>query len=124
MSSRDPRASLRDSANAGSLMAPVYGLVERAINDALRYDPATRQRLAAHKGRVLAIECRQPPLNAYFLLTAEGVENMAQLDQVITEGCTEMQGFLMSEALPADEVERLFFSGCRTAKAVDSAEAA
>lgn len=68
------RPSLRNTATAGSLMAPVYGLVERAINDALRYDPATRQRLAAHKGRVLAVECRQPPLNAYFLFTADGVE--------------------------------------------------
>lgn len=76
MSNRDPRdrASLRDSATAGSLLAPVFGLLERAINDALRYDPATRQRLAAHKGRVLAVECRQPPVNAYFLLTSDGVE--------------------------------------------------
>ena len=81
MSSRDPRdrdprekATLRDSASAGSLMAPIFGLLERAINDALRYDPATRQRLVAHKGRVLAIECRQPPVNAYFLFTADGVE--------------------------------------------------
>jgi EAL domain-containing protein (putative c-di-GMP-specific phosphodiesterase class I) len=41
--------------------------------------------------------------------TAEGVENMAQLDQIRSEGCTEMQGFLMSEALPAHEIERLFF---------------
>jgi diguanylate cyclase (GGDEF)-like protein len=41
--------------------------------------------------------------------TAEGVDNMAQFDQIRSEGCTEMQGFLMSEALPADEIERLFF---------------
>lgn len=68
------RPSLRNSAAAGSLLAPVFGLLERAINDALVFDPATRQRLAAHKGRVLAIECLQPPVNAYFLLTAEGVE--------------------------------------------------
>jgi ubiquinone biosynthesis protein UbiJ len=72
-SARGP-ASLRDSASAAGLMAPVYSLLERALNDALRYDPATRQRLAAHKGRVLAIECLQPPVNAYFLLTADGVE--------------------------------------------------
>jgi EAL domain-containing protein (putative c-di-GMP-specific phosphodiesterase class I) len=56
--------------------------------------------------------------------TAEGVENMAQLNQVISEGCTEMQGFLMSEALPAAEIERLFFPDCRTARVEDSAEAA
>ena len=41
--------------------------------------------------------------------TAEGVENMAQLDSIRSEGCTEMQGFLMSEALPAHEIDRLFF---------------
>lgn len=67
------RPGLRDSA-ASSLMAPIYSLLERALNDALRYDPATRQRLAAHKGRVLSIECLQPPVAAYFLFTAEGVE--------------------------------------------------
>lgn len=74
--SRDPRdrPSLRDTATGTSVFAPVLALLERALNDALRYDPATRQRLAAHKGRVLAIECRQPPVNAYFLFTAEGVE--------------------------------------------------
>lgn len=70
---RNQRASLSDSA-AGNLMAPVYGLLERALNDALRYDPATKQRLAQYKGRVLAIECLQPPVNAYFLLTSDGVE--------------------------------------------------
>ncbi|MFZ5724479.1 MAG: ubiquinone biosynthesis accessory factor UbiJ [Pseudomonadota bacterium] len=67
-------SSLRDSASAVGLMAPVYALIERGINDALRYDPATKQRLAAHRGRVLAIECLQPPLNAYFLFTVDGVE--------------------------------------------------
>lgn len=72
--SEKPRASLRESASAGGLMAPVLALLERALNDALRYDPATKQRLAAHRGRVLAIECLQPPVNAYFLFTADGVE--------------------------------------------------
>lgn len=66
--------TLRDAAGAAGLMAPIYSLLERALNDALRYDPATRQRLAQHKGRVLAIECLQPPVNAYFLFTADGVE--------------------------------------------------
>ena len=57
--------------------------------------------------------------------TAEGVENMAQLDQIRSEGCTEMQGFLMSAALPADEIDKLFFAGTDKAKkGEDSAEAA
>lgn len=86
------RAALRDAASAAGLMAPVYGLLERALNDALRYDPATRQRLAAHRGRVLAIECLQPPLNAYFLFTAEGVE--------IYDSCeTSVDGTLRASAI-------------------------
>ena len=39
--------------------------------------------------------------------TAEGVENEAQLESIRRQGCTEMQGFLMSEPLPAHEVGRL-----------------
>ncbi len=74
MSEKSRGPSLRESAAAGGLMAPVLAILERAINDALRYDPATKQRLAAHRGRVLAIECLQPPLSAYFLLTADGIE--------------------------------------------------
>jgi EAL domain-containing protein (putative c-di-GMP-specific phosphodiesterase class I) len=42
--------------------------------------------------------------------TAEGVENATQLHSVRSEGCTEMQGFLMSEPLPAHEVEQLLFA--------------
>jgi diguanylate cyclase (GGDEF)-like protein len=40
--------------------------------------------------------------------TAEGVETEEQMDQVRVEGCTEMQGFLFSKAVPAEEVHRLF----------------
>lgn len=42
--------------------------------------------------------------------TAEGVETQEQLDAVKSEGCTEMQGFLFSRALPAHEIEQRFFS--------------
>ena len=41
--------------------------------------------------------------------TAEGVETSEQLDSVKSEGCTEMQGFLFSDARPASELRRLFF---------------
>ena len=43
--------------------------------------------------------------------TAEGVETKEQLDQVRAEGCTEMQGFLFSGAVPASEIARLFLTG-------------
>ena len=56
--------------------------------------------------------------------TAEGAENMAQLDSIRFEGCTEMQGFLMSAALPAHEVERLFLAERKGPEIEDSAAAA
>ncbi len=49
--------------------------------------------------------------------TAEGVETREQLDSVTSEGCTEMQGFLFSQPLPAREIERLFLSGHEAPKA-------
>jgi predicted signal transduction protein with EAL and GGDEF domain len=42
--------------------------------------------------------------------TVEGIEDAEQLAAVKSEGCTEMQGFLFSRALPASEVDRIFFS--------------
>ncbi len=39
--------------------------------------------------------------------TAEGVENIEQLDQLKIEGCTQVQGFLFSKAVPADELTNL-----------------
>jgi len=49
--------------------------------------------------------------------TAEGVETKEQRDSIISEGCTEMQGFLFSKPLPANEIERLFLSGREPSKA-------
>ncbi|THD48420.1 MAG: EAL domain-containing protein [Bradyrhizobium sp.] len=45
--------------------------------------------------------------------TAEGVETEDQLRSIISEGCTEMQGFLYSRPLPILEIERLFLSKLR-----------
>ena len=45
--------------------------------------------------------------------TAEGVETKEQLDTVRAEGCTEMQGFLFSRPLPAEEIERLLLASCK-----------
>ena len=43
--------------------------------------------------------------------TAEGVESQVQVDVLRLEGCTEMQGFLVSQALPAREIEQHFLAG-------------
>jgi len=39
--------------------------------------------------------------------TAEGVETDSQLDQITAEGCTEMQGYIFSGPLPANEIPAL-----------------
>jgi diguanylate cyclase (GGDEF)-like protein len=56
--------------------------------------------------------------------TAEGVETQEQLETIRAEGCTEMQGFLMSKPLPADEIERLFLSGMLVQQDTRGADAA
>ena len=40
--------------------------------------------------------------------TAEGVETQEQLDTIRSEGCTEMQGFLLSKPLPENQLAYLF----------------
>jgi diguanylate cyclase (GGDEF)-like protein len=40
-------------------------------------------------------------------VVAEGVEHQSQLDFLRRHGCDEMQGFLFSQPVPADEVQRL-----------------
>jgi EAL domain-containing protein (putative c-di-GMP-specific phosphodiesterase class I) len=39
--------------------------------------------------------------------TAEGVETPEQLEAVSAQGCTEMQGFLLSKPLPLGEINHL-----------------
>jgi EAL domain-containing protein (putative c-di-GMP-specific phosphodiesterase class I) len=46
--------------------------------------------------------------------TAEGVETIEQLERIRAEGCTEVQGFLISEPRPAAEVAGLLAKYGRT----------
>jgi EAL domain-containing protein (putative c-di-GMP-specific phosphodiesterase class I) len=39
--------------------------------------------------------------------TAEGVERQSQLEALRQEGCTEVQGFLFSKAVPSEELSDL-----------------
>jgi EAL domain-containing protein (putative c-di-GMP-specific phosphodiesterase class I) len=50
--------------------------------------------------------------------TAEGVETPEQRSTVSSEGCTEMQGFLLSKPLPLDEIDRLLCTKAARRKAV------
>jgi diguanylate cyclase (GGDEF)-like protein len=49
--------------------------------------------------------------------TAEGVETRDQFDRIISEGCTEMQGFLFSRPLPAREIEQWLRFGAEAPQA-------
>jgi EAL domain-containing protein (putative c-di-GMP-specific phosphodiesterase class I) len=40
--------------------------------------------------------------------TAEGVETREQLDTIRSEGCTEMQGYLLSKPVPEHQLDDLF----------------
>jgi EAL domain-containing protein (putative c-di-GMP-specific phosphodiesterase class I) len=51
--------------------------------------------------------------------TAEGVETQQQLETLQAIGCTEMQGYLFSQARPAKEVMGFFTPGA--AKTVGAA---
>ncbi|MED5389909.1 MAG: SCP2 sterol-binding domain-containing protein [Pseudomonadota bacterium] len=67
--------SLRDqSRSPGLLSTTALATVERAINTALRSDPASADKLAVHAGRLLAIEVSLPPLAIYALIVEDGVE--------------------------------------------------
>jgi len=67
--------SLKDqSRSPGLLSTTALATVERAINTALRSDPASADRLALHAGRLLAIEVTLPPLAIYALIVEDGVE--------------------------------------------------
>jgi diguanylate cyclase (GGDEF)-like protein len=50
--------------------------------------------------------------------TAEGVETKQQLEQLTSEGCNELQGYLFSPPCPAAEVERLLAQARPQAMAV------
>jgi predicted signal transduction protein with EAL and GGDEF domain len=43
------------------------------------------------------------------ITTAEGVETQEQLDQMCAEGCTQVQGYIYSEPMPAGEISQLLF---------------
>jgi EAL domain-containing protein (putative c-di-GMP-specific phosphodiesterase class I) len=50
--------------------------------------------------------------------TAEGVETEQQLEILRKLGCTEMQGYLFSPAIPASDILQLFLSPRAMALAV------
>jgi ubiquinone biosynthesis protein UbiJ len=74
------------------LPTAALALLERAINQALRLDPASRQRLAALAGQVFHLHCTQPDIEVFVLPQADGVRLAAYHDAGVTAGLTGTGG--------------------------------
>jgi EAL domain-containing protein (putative c-di-GMP-specific phosphodiesterase class I) len=48
-------------------------------------------------------------------VTAEGVEEPDQRNELIAQGCEQGQGYLFSRAIPAEEARELVLEGARAA---------
>ena len=59
----------------GLISTTAIASVERAINAALRTDPATAARLSRHAGRLLAVHLTLPPLRLYALIVELALKN-------------------------------------------------
>jgi ubiquinone biosynthesis protein UbiJ len=61
-------------AQPGLISTTAVAAAERAINAALRADPASAARLRQHAGRLLALHLTLPALSLYALIVEDGVE--------------------------------------------------
>ena len=67
--------SLRDDARPpNALEAASIAAIERAVNAALRNDPAAQRQLGEHIGRLVAVHFTIPPLTVYALIVEDGLE--------------------------------------------------
>lgn len=73
--------SLREDSRPPSLFqAAALAALERAVNAALRADPATMKALGEHSGRLLAIDLTLPPVAIYALIVEDGIELFQKSD--------------------------------------------
>ena len=88
----------------GLISTTAIASVERAINAALRSDPATAARLSRHAGRLLAVHLTLPPLRLYALIVEEGVElylrSDAEPDVSVTGNPVDLAALLTGAASP------------------------
>lgn len=62
------------SSEPNIIEATFLATVERAVNTALRHDPATLNKLANYSGRLLHFKLNFPPRELYVLIVEDGVE--------------------------------------------------
>jgi diguanylate cyclase (GGDEF)-like protein len=77
--------------------------------DKLKIDRSFIQNLLTRDGAIAIVHAITELANALGIeTTAEGVEETAQLMELRAHGCSSVQGFLFSEPMSANDVERLF----------------
>lgn len=83
----------------GLLSTTAAATVERAINAALRGDPAGAARLSRHAGRLLAIHLTLPSAAVYALIVEDGVElylrSEAEPDVTVTGNPVDLAALLL-----------------------------
>jgi diguanylate cyclase (GGDEF)-like protein/PAS domain S-box-containing protein len=85
--------------------------LQRLPFDKLKVDRSFVQRMETDAGSraiVKAIIAMSSSLNLE--VTAEGVETIEQFDLLCSQGCHEMQGYLLGRPMPKDDVDRLLRS--------------
>ncbi|MBX2809054.1 MAG: hypothetical protein KTR20_10535 [Cellvibrionaceae bacterium] len=70
-----------------SLLGGVVAVVEKAVNTALRYDPASRQQAAALSD-ILALTLTSPVITLYCCGSAEGIHIMSHCERAVTTRVT------------------------------------
>jgi ubiquinone biosynthesis protein UbiJ len=71
-----------------TLQMAALAVLERALNQALRLDPATQKRLAELAGQVFHLHCTQPDLQLFVMPQSDRVQLAAFFDGKITAGLT------------------------------------
>lgn len=92
------------------LITAALASAETIINTALRYDPATRLKLARLSGKILAVNITAPAaINLFVMALDEEIELMANWDGEVD---TQLSGSLMALVqLSTTEIHNLKYSG-------------
>ncbi|QEY17792.1 hypothetical protein D0C16_18415 [Cellvibrio sp. KY-GH-1] len=92
------------------LITAALASAEKIINTALRYDPATRLKLARLSGKILAVNITAPvAINLFVMPLDEEIELMANWDGEVD---TQLSGSLMALLqLSTTEIHNLKYSG-------------
>ncbi len=88
--------------------------LQRFPFDKIKIDRSFVQHIADDKGALNIVRAVAALASGLGMrTTAEGVESQEQLDAVAAEGCTEMQGYLLSRPRPASEINEMLAIKCQ-----------